>query len=179
MDIANSKQRIAHEMKEFLTVFVLLAPFFLSFSTFRMYVTSGFGNAYFTYATAVVNALVLAKVILMGELVRLGTRFEHRPLILSTLNKSAVFTFLYLAFHIVESSVRGLWHGQAFLAGLYNAIANKSGELLAMALVLFFAFIPFFALREMRRIIGADRFRDLFFKGRPRSDELAAHAVIP
>jgi hypothetical protein len=38
-------------------------------------------------------------------------------------------------------------------------------ELLRLGLVFFFAIIPFFALREMRRVVGAGNFRHLFFGG--------------
>jgi hypothetical protein len=31
--------------------------------------------------------------------------------------------------------------------------------------VFFFAIVPFFAMREMRRVMGADNFRHLFFGG--------------
>ena len=178
MNIADSKKRVAHEMYEFLVVFVLLAPFFVSFATFRMYVTREFGNAFFAYGTALFNALVLAKIILIGELARLGRKSEGEPLIVSTIYKSAVFTLLYVAFHILENTVRGLLHGQSLTGALYAIAVSKSGELGSVALVLFFAFIPFFALRETRRVIGADKFLDLFTKRQPpRSDELKKHAV--
>ena len=40
---------------------------------------------------------------------------------------------------------------------------------------MFFAFIPFFALFETRRVMGEDKFRYLFFggDGPPRSDDSA------
>ena len=179
MNISNSKARVAHEMEEYLVVCLLLAPFFVSFVTFRMFLTGGSGNKFFAYGTALFNALVLGKIILIGELARLGKSSESKPLIVSTIYKSAVFTLLYLAFHILESTVRGLWHGQTFLAAIYEVAAARRGELVSLALVMFFAFIPFFALREMRRVVGADKFRDLFLtKGQPpRSDELEKQAV--
>jgi hypothetical protein len=178
MNIADSKKRVAHEMEEFLVVFVLLAPFFVSFATFRMYVTREFGNALFVYGTALFNALVLAKIILIGELAKLGRGSEGKPLIVSTIHKSALFTLFYIAFHILEHTVRGLWHGETFLGAIHAAAATRKGELVCMALVLFFAFIPFFAVREMRRVMGEDKFRDLFTKRQPpRSDELKKHAL--
>jgi hypothetical protein len=178
MNIADSKKRVAHEMYEFVVVFVLLAPFFVSFATFRMYVTHEFGNAFFAYGTALFNALVLAKIILIGELARLGKRSESEPLIVSTIYKSALFTVLYVAFHVLESAVHALWHGQTFLGAIYQAAVTRRGELVSIGLVLFFAFIPFFALRETRRVMGADKFLELFTKRQPpRSDELAKQVV--
>jgi hypothetical protein len=127
-----------------------------------------------------VNALVLAKIILIGELARLGKSSENRRLIISTVHKAAVFTVFYLAFHVLESAVRGLLHGQTFFGALRAATVTEGKELLSLAFVMFFAFIPFFALRETRRVLGADKFRDLFFAKRqpPSSDEVGKHAVV-
>jgi hypothetical protein len=82
-------------------------------------------------------------------------------LILSTFHKAAVFTLFYLAFHVVEGTLRGLLHRQTFFGALYAATVTQRGELLTLALVMFFAFIPFFALMETRRVLGADKFLDL------------------
>jgi hypothetical protein len=179
MNIANSKAKVAHEMQEYLVVFLLLAPFFIAFVTHRIFLIGRSGNEFFAYGTALINALVLAKIILIGELARLGKRSESGPLIVSTVYKSVLFTMLYLAFHIVEGTLHGLWHGQIFLSAIYEAAVTRRGELVAVGLVMFFAFIPFFALREVRRVVGENKFRDLFFrKGqRPRSEELKRHAV--
>ncbi|MBV8477908.1 MAG: hypothetical protein JO033_27705 [Acidobacteriaceae bacterium] len=179
MNKADAKERFAHEMKEFFVVFLFLAPFFISFATFRMYVTGEFQNAFFRYGTALVNALILAKIVLIGEIAKLGKRSENKPLIVSTVYKSLVFSLFYLAFHVLEGTVRGLVHRQAFFGALHAATVTQAGELLSVGLVMFFAFIPFFALRETRRVIGADKFRHLFFgAGRPpHSEELGRHAV--
>ena len=174
-----SKAKVAHEMQEYLVVFLLLAPFFIAFVTYRIFLTGRSENAFFAYGTALINALVLAKIILIGELAKLGKRSENEPLIVSTFSKSALFTLFYLAFHILEGTVHGLWHKQTFVSAIYEATVTRRGELVGVGLVLFFAFIPFFALREMRRVVGEDKFRDLFLaKGQPpRSDELKKQAV--
>jgi hypothetical protein len=179
MNFGNSKARVAHEMKEYLVVLLLVAPFFVSFAAYRMFLLGRSGSELFAYGTALVNALVLSKIILIGELARLGKRSESKPLIVSTIYKSVLFTLLYMAFHILEGAVHGLWHGQTFLGAIHEAAVTRRAELASVALVMLFAFIPFFALREMRRVVGADRFRDLFLtKGQPpSSDELTKHAV--
>ena len=66
MDRAGLKQKVIHESGEFLTVFLFLAPLFGAFSTYRMLLLDQFGEAFFQYGTAFVNALVLSKIILIG-----------------------------------------------------------------------------------------------------------------
>lgn len=172
MNISKAKQRIAHELKEYLTVFLFVAPFFLSLEAYRGYLVHDVENRLFDYGTALFNALVLSKVLLTGRLAGLGKRSESKPLIISTIHKAGVFTGFYLVFHVMERTVRGLVHGQTFVGALDAlAVAGKE-ELLVRALVLFFAFIPLFALLETRRVIGENRFQCLFLGGEPRSTQL-------
>ena len=180
MNKGNAKQRLAHETKEFLVVFLLVAPFFISFATYRTYVVGESGNEHFIYATALVNALVLSKIILIGDLARLGKSSENRSLIVSTIHKALVFTLFYLAFDVLESIVGGLLHGQTLLRAVHATAATEKGRLLSRAVVIFFAFMPLFALMEIRRVLGADKFRTLFLGKReppPPSDELGKHAA--
>jgi hypothetical protein len=163
MTRAESKRRIAHEIREFLIVFLFLAPFFMSFATFRTYVVGEPGSWYFNYGTALVNALILAKIIVIGELAGLGKRSEDKALIFSTLHKAVAFTLLAMAFHAIEGTVRGVLHGQTAFAAFYGTVVTDKGEFLGRGLVLFFGALPFFALREVRRVMGEDPFHRLFF----------------
>jgi hypothetical protein len=152
-------------MSEYFVVCLLLAPFFLSFGIYRVHLV-GAGDKSWPYAiavaTALFNALVLGKVILIGDLAKLGRRFENKPLIATCLYKAALFTALYSLFHIVESTIRGMFRGQAFTEALQSATGKEKGELLILCLVVYFAFLPLFALREIRRTLGAEQFRILF-----------------
>ena len=82
---------IPRRLKEFLFVFLLLAPFFASFATYRIYVVGESADGYFNYGTALVNALVLSKIILIGDLAKLDKSSEHRRLIVSTLHKQCEY----------------------------------------------------------------------------------------
>ena len=64
------------------------------------------------FGFAIVNALVIGKVILVGEMMHLGRGYEKRPLWQSVLLKSVVFSVLVLVFHIVEEMVKRIIHGQ-------------------------------------------------------------------
>lgn len=163
MNVVKFKAKVRHEVNELLTVVVFLAPFLLSFAIFRHYLEGACGTP-FSYgaalATAFVNAYVLAKVILIGEVARIGKRSEDKPLMVSTVYKAAIFALFYLIIHVLEAAVRSVLHGEATASALRSAINPK--ELMAFFLVVFFAFIPFIALREIRRTIGAEEFRSLF-----------------
>jgi hypothetical protein len=183
MKIAPSKRRIIHEMKEVLVIFLFVAPFVITLATYRMFLVRSTSWS-LAYGTALVNALVLAKVISAGELAGLGRRSEQEPLIVPTLHKSVAFTLLYVLFLGLEGIVHGLVHAESLFNALRAAFVTGKRDLLMRGLVAFFAAMPFFALREMRRVLGADAFRSLFFgRGRPRhSDQSMApskHAKTP
>jgi hypothetical protein len=173
------KQKITHEVEEFLFIFLVTVPIFLGFTTYRMLLVSQYGSKLYYYGIAVVNALVLSKIILIGELGGLGKRYEDRVLLVSTLHKSAVFALFYVALHILEGAVRELVHGQNLSAAFYSAAVSDFTELAVRAVVMFFASIPIFALRETRRVVGPDTFRQMFLGRRSSRPARAEHTDQP
>src|SRR5215831_18819582 len=113
MDKAGLKQKAIHELREYLTVLLFLAPLFVAFSTYRMLLQGRFREGSFEYGTALINALILSKIILIGEYLRVGKRQENRPLIYSTVYKSFVFTLLVAVFHVCSGRRdRRMLHGE-------------------------------------------------------------------
>ncbi len=106
---------------------------------------------------AIVNALVLAKVILIADGFKLGRRFEDRPLLYSVLYASLLFSALLIAFHIVESGLTATFRGRAFRDGLADLGAGNLQGVLSYAAIAFVALIPFFLFRGIARVIGEDR----------------------
>jgi hypothetical protein len=163
---AGLKQKVTHEFREMLVVFLFLAPFFLAFSTYRLILLNEFHVNYFEYGTALINALILSKVILIGELAGLGKRHEEKPLILSTVYKAFLFSLLAAAFRVLEDTLRGLTHGRGWAAAFGDLSSGGWNELLGRTVVMFLAFIPFFALMEVGRVMGEDKLFDLFYRKR-------------
>ena len=65
-------------------------------------------------------------------------------------------------FHLLEEGVRGALHGKGFLDAIQAEAFTSIGGVLARLLFVFFTFLPFFALMETRRVMGIDRFHELF-----------------
>ena len=59
-------------------------------STYRMLLQGRFRQGSFEYGTAPINALILSKIILIGEYLRVGKRQESGPLIYSRMVKESV-----------------------------------------------------------------------------------------
>lgn len=167
------KEKVIHVLIEFLTIFSFLAPLFLAFATYRRLLLKEFPGGFFEYGAAIVNALVLSKIILMGESLRLGKRYEHWPLIYLTAYKAFLFTLLVAVFHLLENAVKGFTHGEGISATFAELYRTGIGEHLARSAILFFAFLPFFALRETGRVLGEHKLADLFLRSRDKSDQPA------
>lgn len=157
------KQKVIHEGKELLWLFVYLALFLCALSTYRMLLLNEFHLKYFRYGAALVEALVVAKVILIGEYARLGTRHENKPVIVSAVYKAILFCLLLAAFHVVEEAVKGFLHGRDLAATFHELYGS---EPLARNLIAFFAFVPLFIAIELRRVLGVD-FGILFRRVQP------------
>ena len=78
------RHKLTHEITEFLAVFLFLAPFFLAITNYRMYLQGNFSSPYLAYGMSLFNALVLSKIILIGERIHLGGRSRNRALLRST-----------------------------------------------------------------------------------------------
>jgi len=168
---AGMKQKAIHELAELAEIFFYLAFFFCALATYSMLLLNTFHVSYFVYGTALINALVIAKVILIGEYAHLGKKQEAKPLYQSAIYKAFLFSLLVFAFHIVEEMIKRLVHGEN-LTGASHEI--RIDDLLGRCVVVFCAFIPLFAFREVRRVMGEDKFRVLIFgRGETAKSDLA------
>jgi len=156
-----TKQKAMHELEQLTAIFLYLAFFFCALATYSMLLLDKYDISYFNYGVALLNALIIAKVILIGEYAHLGKRHENKPLFLSSLYKAILFSVLVFAFHVVEEIVKRLIHGKGF-AGAFHEV--RLDDLAARTVIIFCTFLPLFAFRELQRVMGEEKFRDLFFK---------------
>lgn len=157
-------QRLKHELVEYLINFIFLALFFSAFTWFRRIILAQHGIAYAHYGIALIEALVLAKIVMLGDTLKLGKRLEDKPLIVPTMYKTVVFTIWVAVFKILEDSLIALLRGKGIEAGPVEMLSVGWYELMARCIIVFFAFIPFFAFRELGRAIGMEKLMTLFFR---------------
>ena len=161
------KQKLKHELIEMVVLFVYLAFFFCALTTYGMLLLHQYHVPYWNFAFALINALVITKVIMIGEYAKLGRRHENKPLAVSIVWKALIFGLLVFAFHIVEEGLKRLIHG-ADVAKASRDI--RFDELGGRAIVVLCVFIPLFAFREFRRVMGDDEFRKLVIGRRFRAN---------
>jgi hypothetical protein len=71
---------------------------------------------------------------MIGSIFRLGRSLEDKPLIFSSLYKTAVFCLFCAAFTLAEHTVVGLWKGEGLAAGLHEMAQKGVHEVVANTL---------------------------------------------
>jgi hypothetical protein len=158
------KERAVHEARQLVIMFAYLFVLFGLFSIHESIVLEQHHISFAYYGFALVNALVLAKVMLVAEDLHLGRRFEDRPLIYPVVFKSILFAVLFICFHIVENVIVGLWRGQPILGSIPELGGGGIKGVFSVGIILSFALVPFFAFRELSRVLGSDALQKLLFR---------------
>jgi hypothetical protein len=160
------KQKIMHELREMFALFLYLAFFFCALVTYNMLLLAQYNVEYWNFAFALINAAVITKVIMIGEYAKLGRKFEGKSLIVSAVWKAFIFGLLVFAFHITEEIIKRLIHG----ADITQASRGlRLEQFAARSIIVFVTFVPLFAFREFRRVMGEDKFNAMVFASNANS----------
>ena len=107
------RERVAREAKRLAALVVYLAVILGGFRIYRLLARDEPLSS-FVFGYGLLEALVLAKVLMVGDLLHLGERWGQRhaegPLIIPTLQKTLLFSLLVLVFTLLEHVVGGLIH---------------------------------------------------------------------
>jgi hypothetical protein len=167
MQIGRLTERVRRELIEYAFNVVYLMLVFAAFTQYRRFLLAEYSITYSNYGLALIGALILGKVIMIGSVFRFGRWLEDKPLIVPTIYKALVFCVFVVVFRVIEYAITGLLHGDALAPALGEFFAQKGiDEVLANSLVVVVALIPFFAVKELGRVLGRERVAALFFRNR-------------
>lgn len=159
------KQKAKRELIAYWINVLYLSIVFGLFAWYRRLILARYDIEYLKYGVAIIEALVLAKVILIADMIGLGRHFfEGKPLIYRTLYNSVVFTMFVAVFTMLEDTVTGLVKGKGLDGWVEEFQGVGKYEFLAHCLVMFFVFIPFFAFKELGKLLGEGKLGRLFFR---------------
>ena len=164
--VSKLKEKAIDEYKRLAIITIYLWLTFGLLSAHKSFVLAQHHVDYQEQTLAIVNALVFAKVLLVGEHLKMGTRFKDNPLIFSILYKSFVFALLVLGFHMVENVASGLWHGKTVAESVPVLSSGNPKEILDILVVAYVVMLPFFTLREIARVFGRKEMWNLVFRKR-------------
>jgi hypothetical protein len=154
------------EGKKLFWIFIYFWVLFGLFSVYRSLVLTE-RNLIYHEGFAVINALLLAKVVLVAEFFQVANSLKHKPLVYPIVFKSAVFCAVLMCFYIIEEMLVGVWHGKTIAASFPEIGGEGWKGILVVGTILFVVLIPFFAYRELARVLGKDELHSLIFRRGP------------
>lgn len=158
------RRALEHELFEYIFNFAFLAIFLVAFAWYRRLILASYHIEYLSYFVPLLEAAILAKVIMLGDLLHLGRGFRDKPLAVVTIYRTLVFTVFIVLFSICEHMAGALVHGKSAAEGIAEIADKGRDQLLAWCLLIVVALLPFFAIKELERVLGAKKVRELFFK---------------
>src|SRR5262245_19730680 len=168
---ATLKEKAAEELRLMLLITAFLAAVFIPFLTYRRLISREFGVTSFHYGFALIEALIVAKVILIGKAMGIGGKPTRRSLFLGALRDSIIYAILVGVFAILEHIIEGLFHHETLATSVQKFLDQGVYEILGRTLIVFVAFIPFFTLWELDRVLGERKLLALLFRKNARLDE--------
>jgi hypothetical protein len=166
---AKIKEKAISEGKKIVVVVVYLWALFAMFQVHKIAILRGENMATaigYQVGLALINALVIGKVILIAQAFHVGERYQDKPLIYPILFKSALFSVLLVCFEIVEEVVVGMFHHKTIAESMPALGGGGVEGILLSVFMAFIALIPFFAFTEVGRVLGEDELASMLFRRR-------------
>lgn len=155
---------LVHEFFEYLFNFAFLSFFLVSFAWYRRLLLASYNIQWTDYWAPLIESAVLAKVIMIGDALRIARGLSKWPLAVPAIYRTVVFSLLVVLFSILEHVVRALLHGKKAAEGLAELTNTGWQGLLAWYVLVIVAFLPFFTVKEIERAFGQSKVRGMFFR---------------
>jgi hypothetical protein len=161
--MGNIRARLKHELMEAIPPFLYFAVAFHLLAVVRTLMQQEYGIQPGTVMNATIGALIVAKVVLLSDLLPIVNRFPDKPLLYNILWK----TLIYQAAAIVVGYLEHLWDAYRETGGFAAANAHLVEAVVwphfwAVQILMLVLFLQYCTLREISRAVGGSRMRALF-----------------
>jgi hypothetical protein len=167
------KKRLVDELRKLAIAVIYIWVLLSVFGLYREIILANYRINYSPkFGFALINAVILAKFMWLGEILHAGKRAIGKSLLYSTLWNAALFAVILMGCHLLEETLLKLWHGQSIAESSSETVADPRG-IFATALVMFVVLIPFFFAKGLIEILGEDEIKRLLLRSRPKDSTLA------
>ena len=166
--------KLKHEIHEVIppTIFFLISFHIVVLD--RALMAREFGIRLSAVAGATIGALLVAKVVLVADMLPFINRFPEKPLFYNVVWKTAIYVCASIVVHYLEHLVP-LWWRMGFVAANEHLRTEMVWpHFWAIQLWLIVLILIYCATRELIRVIGRDRVRQVFFGVPAPAKRLAA-----
>ena len=151
----NSKEKeLGEMMKKYAALTLYLWVLFVLLGLYRKMLMKEWGVDAWQQGYALVNALVFAKVLLLGGIFHLGTSLRKYSFALVVIGRTLMFAALLMAFHVVEEAARALIKGEPVADSILHLGGGSWWGVWAYAALLFAMLLPLGVLGEISFVLG-------------------------
>lgn len=163
IDPQKFKKNLIEESRELVFLIIYLTLFLNSLSIYRSLLLKEDILNFFHLGYNFVEAILLAKIILLGEMFHLGEKYSKKALIIPTIYKAALFSVFIFIFTSLEHFVAGYFEGKHFHLLWTEFTHQNIMESLGRLHIAFLFLILLFSFLEISNYFGSERVFKLFF----------------
>lgn len=145
------KTRAKHELHSYLIITVYVWAVLMMLRLHESMIAAHFHIDLKSHGLLIVQALVLGKVILIGEALHLGERVARALPFSVTLVKCVFFAAAVIAFQALEHVLTAWWEGHQIAGGLPPELGGNLTRLATFSALLVLAFMPYFLIKEIEK----------------------------
>jgi hypothetical protein len=160
------KQKAYRQLREFLIIAAYLWGIFGLLEVHKSMILAEHHVNFAYHGFALINALALAKVMLVAQHLHFGKQFNEKPLIYPTLGKSLLFTGVLACFKVLEEAAMSLYGRESFHQRMAELGTGSWKGFLTLSVLVLVLLIPFVGFGEPQRVLGAGKLGELFFRQR-------------
>jgi hypothetical protein len=168
----------ASKLKEELRALIPPALFFLIalhlVALVLVLMLKGTGISVGTSLTATISALIIAKAVLIADMLPIINLYPHKPLVYNVAWKTIIYLSVAMLIHYLERLTH-FWHvAGSLVAGNKLMLADMVWpHFWAIEIFLIVIILMYCTMRELVRVIGGDEVKKLFFSA-PQGGRSAA-----
>lgn len=171
--MSKATEKLREEIRELIppTLYFFITLHIIAFV--RVLMLQGTGISAGTSASVTLGALILAKAVVLAELLPFINRYPERPLVWNISWKSAIYLLAATGLHYLERLIEFWRAAGSFVAGNEKMLAEQVWpHFWAVEIFIALVIVVYCLVTEMGRVLGHDRLREMFFGpgGRPAGD---------
>jgi len=153
------------ELKQILAISSTFFVMFVLFMLLKKSMLAEYNVEFHAFGIALVGALIIAKVVLLVDLLPVTKRMDNHSNIYSVLYRSLIYLVGFTIFTLLEHFVKGLIKGDDFSQAWVHSFHHVTSVKFIINLVtIFIAFLIFNAFWVIRNHYGPKSLYKLFFK---------------
>jgi hypothetical protein len=170
--MAGVLRKVREEVRKLLGTGAFFAIGFTLVIAANRLLTSGSGIEVAHYARALAGGLIVAKVLLLVDMLPFVHAFPDKPLIHNITWKSSLYIAASIVFLYIDPLIKSLFRGMGWVGANHEALQElASPRTWAMAIWLGMLLVAFVTMQELTRVIGKEKVHALFFGEKKKGDE--------